>query len=43
MALGQAAGVAAHLAIQQGVELREVPVKEMQALLAKQGAVLKAE
>lgn len=43
MALGQAAGVAAHLAIEQGVELRKVPVVEMQELLTKQGAVLKAE
>lgn len=43
MALGQAAGVAAHLAIEQEVELRKVPVQEMQALLVKQGAVLRAE
>ena len=40
MALGQAAGVAAHLAIAHEVELRAVPVKEMQAELIKQGAVL---
>lgn len=43
MALGQAAGVAAHLAIQQGAELRKVPVKEMQELLQKQGAVIRPE
>ncbi|WP_397381743.1 FAD-dependent oxidoreductase, partial [Prosthecobacter sp.] len=43
MALGQAAGVAAHLAIQQSVELRKVPVTEMQTLLMEQGAVLRAE
>ncbi|MBN8421464.1 MAG: FAD-dependent oxidoreductase [Verrucomicrobia bacterium] len=40
MALGQAAGVAAHLAIEQNVELRKVPVREMQALLTKQGQVI---
>ncbi len=43
MALGQAAGVAAHLAIQQGVELRKVAVKEMQDLLVKQGQVIRPE
>lgn len=43
MALGQAAGVAAHLAIQQSVELRKVPVTEMQTLLMEHGAVLSAE
>jgi len=40
MALGQAAGVAAHLAIEKNVELRKVPVREMQALLTKQGQVI---
>ncbi len=43
MALGQAAGVAAHLAIQQGVELRKVALKEMQDLLVKQGQVIRPE
>ncbi|WP_395743891.1 FAD-dependent oxidoreductase [Prosthecobacter sp.] len=41
MALGQAAGVAAHLAIQHGVDLRKVPVGEMQEELVRQGAVLR--
>lgn len=40
MALGQAAGVAAHLAIMHEVEVRAVPVKEMQTMLKSQGAVL---
>ncbi len=40
MALGQAAGVAAHLAVKDGVPLRHVPVAELQDLLRKQGAVL---
>jgi len=40
MALGQAAGVAAHLAIQRGVDLRNIPIAEAQAILRKQGAVL---
>ena len=40
MALGQAAGVAAHLALVHGVELRNVPVAEIQEVLRKQGAVL---
>jgi hypothetical protein len=40
MALGQAAGVAAHLAIKHQVEVRAVPVKEMQTMLEEQGAVL---
>ena len=35
IALGQAAGVAAH-----GVEPRDVPVKEVQDILRRQGAVL---
>lgn len=41
MALGQAAGVAAHLAIQNEVEPRKVPVKELQTLLASQGQVIR--
>lgn len=40
MALGQAAGIAAHLAVRDGVALRKVPVPEMQSLLRSQGAVL---
>ncbi|MFN0172987.1 MAG: FAD-dependent oxidoreductase [Bryobacteraceae bacterium] len=40
MALGQAAGVAAHLAIEGGVELRNVPVERLQRLLLSQGQVL---
>jgi hypothetical protein len=40
MALGQAAGNAAHVALTHGVELRDVPIGEVQALLRKQGAVL---
>jgi hypothetical protein len=43
MALEQAAGVAAHLAIQQNVKLRKVPMKELASLLTQQGAVLKVE
>lgn len=39
MALGQAAGVAAHLAIQHEVEPRQVPVKELQTILSSQGQV----
>ena len=41
MALGQAAGVAAHLAIGHGVALRHVPVGELQRLLVGQGQVIK--
>lgn len=40
MALGQAAGAAAHLAIKHGVEVRKMPIAELQAILQKQGAVL---
>lgn len=40
MAMGQAAGVAAHLAIEHGRELREAPIDELQSLLRKQGAVI---
>lgn len=41
MALGQAAGVACHLAIAQDTVPRRVPVQELQAILARQGQVLK--
>jgi len=41
MALGQAAGAAAHLAIQNHVEPRQVPVAELQSALEKQGQVLR--
>jgi hypothetical protein len=40
MALGQAAGTAAHLAIGRGVELRRVPMDDLQAMLKKNGQVL---
>jgi len=40
MALGQAAGVAAHLAIAQGGELHEVPNEDLQIALVEQGAVV---
>lgn len=39
MALGQAAGTAAALAVKRGVSLRELPVSELQAELARQGAL----
>ena len=41
MALGQAAGAAAHLAIQNKVEPRRVPVRELQSVLASQGQVIR--
>ncbi len=41
MCLGQAAGVAAHLAITQGVTPRKVPTAELQAILLSQNAVIK--
>jgi hypothetical protein len=41
MALGQAAGVAAHLAIQNEVEPRKVPTQELQTLLTSQGQVIR--
>ncbi|MEN3943915.1 FAD-dependent oxidoreductase [Prosthecobacter sp. SYSU 5D2] len=41
MALGQAAGIAAHLAIQHKVPPRKVPVPEMQELLVRQGQVIR--
>lgn len=40
MCLGQAAGVAAHLALQHRVALRHVPAAELQTILRQQGAVL---
>ncbi len=40
MALGQAAGNAAHLAIKHGVEPRKAPIGELQTLLKSQGQVL---
>ena len=40
MALGQAAGVAAHLAVEHGVEPRAVPVAELQRLLREGGQIL---
>lgn len=41
MALGQAAGVAAHLAIEKEVNLRNMPVQELQTLLTSQGQVIR--
>jgi hypothetical protein len=41
MALGQAAGVAAHLAIQSRVEPRTVPNNGLQSLLTSQGQVIR--
>jgi hypothetical protein len=41
MSLGQAAGVAAHLAIERHVPPRTVPVREMQALLTTQGQIFR--
>lgn len=40
MCLGQAAGVAAHLAIREGVPPRHVPIDDLQAILREQNAVL---
>lgn len=40
MALGEASGVAAHLAMQREVTLRRVPVGDLQALLVERGAVI---
>ena len=41
MALGQAAGAAAHLAIEQGTEPRAVSIPELQKLLVAQGQVIR--
>lgn len=40
MALGQAAGIAAHLAIAGGTEIRRVPIADLQRILREQGAVM---
>ncbi|MCB1092418.1 MAG: FAD-dependent oxidoreductase, partial [Verrucomicrobiae bacterium] len=40
MALGQAAGVAAHLAIEHSVSPRKVSIPELQSLLTQQGQVI---
>lgn len=40
MALGQAAGTAAHLAIERGLEPRQAPIDELKAMLAKNGQIL---
>jgi hypothetical protein len=40
MALGQAAGTAAYLAIQEKVQPRDVPIERLQATLRKDGQVL---
>lgn len=43
MALGQAAGVAAHLALEQDLQPRQVPVGRLQQVLRRQGQVLDLE
>lgn len=43
MALGQAAGVAAHLALEQDIQPRQVPVGRLQEILRRQGQVLDLE
>jgi hypothetical protein len=40
MALGQAAGTAAHLAIKEKVQPRDVSIESLQATLRKNGQVL---
>ena len=40
MALGQAAGVAAHLALEHHLQPRQVPVGRLQEILRRQGQVL---
>jgi hypothetical protein len=40
MALGQAAGTAAALAVQKGVVPRDVDIATLQATLASQGAII---
>ncbi|MBX7256417.1 MAG: FAD-dependent oxidoreductase [Candidatus Hydrogenedentes bacterium] len=40
MCMGQAAGVAAHLAIKQRVQPRHIPVQELQDILLSQGQVI---
>lgn len=41
MALGQVAGVAAHPAIKQQCDPRNIPIHELQQQLASQGQILK--
>jgi hypothetical protein len=41
MALGQAAGTAAHLALESDVPLRRVPVERLQRILERNGQVLR--
>ena len=41
MALGQAAGIAAHLAIKHGLAPRHVPIAELQQYLTRQGQILR--
>jgi hypothetical protein len=43
MATGQAAGVAAAIAVEEGVRVRDVPVKKVQAALRELGMPLRAE
>jgi len=43
MATGQAAGVAAAIALEEGVRVRDVPVKKVQAALRELGMPLRAE
>ena len=40
MALGQAAGIASHLAIERNVAVRHVPTAELQRLLVERGGVV---
>jgi hypothetical protein len=40
MALGEVCGIAAHLAMRRGVEVRRVPVPELQALLVERRGVI---
>jgi hypothetical protein len=40
MALGQASGIAAHLAIERGVAIRRVPTDQLQRLLVERGGVI---
>lgn len=40
MALGQAAGIAAHLSIAGGTEIRRVPIADLQRILREQAAVM---
>lgn len=40
-ALGQAAGVAAHLAIKSRIEPRKVPAHDLQSILTSQGQVIR--